>query len=126
MPICYCKATSKRTHQPCRARAMRGREVCYHHGGKSLRGFVHPNYKHGYYVKHGDMTLLLAFHAYEDALRKQQIEVIYSNLSSTMPEADTMRLLAACRVAIRRLQMIKPTPSLVAQIMSQRWDDVDE
>jgi hypothetical protein len=30
-----CKATSKRTKQPCRAAAMRGRAVCYHHGGRS-------------------------------------------------------------------------------------------
>ena len=30
-----CTATSKRTGQPCRAAAMRGKAVCYHHGGRS-------------------------------------------------------------------------------------------
>jgi len=30
---------------------MAGREVCYHHGGASLRGPAHPNYKHGRYAK---------------------------------------------------------------------------
>ena len=33
-----CKAQSKRTHERCRDRAMKGREVCYHHGGMSLVG----------------------------------------------------------------------------------------
>lgn len=30
-----CTATSKRTHQQCRAPAMRGKKVCRFHGGKS-------------------------------------------------------------------------------------------
>jgi hypothetical protein len=30
-----CSATSKRTKRACQARAMRGRKVCYHHGGRS-------------------------------------------------------------------------------------------
>ncbi len=30
-----CQAQSKRTHQQCRAPAMRGKRVCRFHGGKS-------------------------------------------------------------------------------------------
>jgi hypothetical protein len=32
-----CTATSKRTRQPCRAAAVRGRTVCYHHGAAPER-----------------------------------------------------------------------------------------
>ena len=30
-----CKAKSKRTHVQCQANAMKGKNVCYHHGGMS-------------------------------------------------------------------------------------------
>src|SRR5262249_30655488 len=44
-----CTATSKRTRQPCRAAAMRGCRVCYHHGarGGAPQGERHGQYKHG-------------------------------------------------------------------------------
>jgi len=42
-----CRAKSKRTGQRCRANAIRGRELCYHHGGRSPRGVAHPNFKTG-------------------------------------------------------------------------------
>lgn len=47
-----CKATSKRTGERCKAQAVTGRELCYHHGGKSPAGPAHPQYKHGRYSKH--------------------------------------------------------------------------
>ena len=51
-PRRYCTATSKRTHQPCRANAMRGREVCYHHGGiTTTQGAANTAWKHGRYSK---------------------------------------------------------------------------
>lgn len=34
-PALRCKATSKRTHQRCKQPAMKGKAVCYYHGGKS-------------------------------------------------------------------------------------------
>jgi len=42
-----CRATSKRTGQRCRANAIRGRELCYHHGGRTPRGVAHPRFKTG-------------------------------------------------------------------------------
>jgi len=47
MPAKQCTATSKRTGERCKANAMNGRDVCYHHGGRSLRGADHPNWKGG-------------------------------------------------------------------------------
>jgi len=47
-----CKATSKRTGERCKGNAVTGRELCRHHGGKSLVGPAHPGYKHGRYSKH--------------------------------------------------------------------------
>lgn len=34
-PALRCKATSKRTKQRCRQPAMKGKAVCYYHGGRS-------------------------------------------------------------------------------------------
>ncbi len=47
-----CKAKSKRSGERCKAPAMHGMQVCYIHGGKSLRGTEHPSYKHGLYAKY--------------------------------------------------------------------------
>ena len=46
-----CTAKSKRTKKQCGARAMNGKNVCYHHGGKSLSGISSPSTKHGRYSK---------------------------------------------------------------------------
>ncbi len=40
---------------------MRGMEVCYHHGGKSLKGLAHPNLKDGLRAKHMPKPLKEAF-----------------------------------------------------------------
>jgi hypothetical protein len=122
MPIRYCTATSKRTKQPCRARAMRGVNVCYHHGGRSLRGFAHPNYRHGYYCKPRDLLLLVAFHAYRDAYRNAQHAGILEELAVTMPRqtrADYRRFMAAYRAAVADLPAVKLTPELAAYVMHQ-------
>lgn len=42
-----CKATSKGTGLQCENPAMKGREVCYHHGGKTPRGADSPHFKDG-------------------------------------------------------------------------------
>lgn len=44
-----CTATSKRSGERCRDHAMKGKSVCFHHGGKSLRGVASPTLKHGGY-----------------------------------------------------------------------------
>lgn len=43
-----CTAKSKRTGERCNANAVDGKEVCYHHGGKSTG---HGTLKHGRYSK---------------------------------------------------------------------------
>lgn len=46
-----CKAKT-RTGTRCKRRPSSGRNRCALHGGKSLVGGGHPNYKHGYYSKY--------------------------------------------------------------------------
>jgi hypothetical protein len=46
-----CTAHSKRSGQPCRARAMTGRMVCRMHGGKTPRGLAASGWKHGRHSK---------------------------------------------------------------------------
>lgn len=46
-----CTATSKRTGLRCGANAVDGKNVCYHHGGRSLSGVASPSYKHGRYSR---------------------------------------------------------------------------
>lgn len=43
------KITGKK--RQCKAYAVNGTTKCHNHGGRSLRGIAHPNYKHGRYVK---------------------------------------------------------------------------
>ena len=44
-----CQATGKATKEQCRRRAVTGWKVCVVHGGKSLSGAAHPNFKTGKY-----------------------------------------------------------------------------
>lgn len=46
-----CNARSKRTGEQCGALAMRGKEKCYHRGGKSLTGTASPSFGHGLYSR---------------------------------------------------------------------------
>ena len=48
-----CSATSKRTHEPCRASTVRGWSVCRFHGarGGGPRGKRNGMYRHGLYTK---------------------------------------------------------------------------
>lgn len=50
-----CRAKSKRTGGRCRAPALRGKDLCRHHGGKTdHRGEKNPSYKHGRHTKDAD------------------------------------------------------------------------
>jgi len=42
---------------------MKGKEVCYHHGGKSLVSIAQPQYKHGRYSKYMPQRMLERFEA---------------------------------------------------------------
>jgi len=58
-----CKAKSKQTGERCRCNAMKGMEVCYHHGGKSLKGIASPSFKHGKYSRYMPPQLAPVFKA---------------------------------------------------------------
>ncbi len=61
-----CTANSKRTGERCKARAVRGREVCYHHGGKTPRGEALPQTKHLRYSKSIPRRLAARYEEAED------------------------------------------------------------
>jgi hypothetical protein len=46
-----CNAKS-RNGQQCKNQAINGTTKCHMHGGASLAGIAHPNFKHGRYSKH--------------------------------------------------------------------------
>ena len=110
---------------------MYGVNVCYHHGGKSRRGLLHPNYKHGFYSKSPDAEFPLsqAFHDYRRVVRRQQIADLYADLRATMPDmtpADDRRFMAAVRTHIAQLPAVKLTPELAVWVLQWRWPDYAE
>jgi hypothetical protein len=50
-----CQGTSKRTGLPCKNVAAYKSRCCRMHGAvpKPLSGKAHPNFKHGFFSKHG-------------------------------------------------------------------------
>jgi hypothetical protein len=46
-----CTAKAKSTQERCAKHAMKGRNVCMFHGGKTKKGINHPNFKQGRYSK---------------------------------------------------------------------------
>jgi hypothetical protein len=58
-----CAAKSKRTGERCQRPVMRGRTVCYHHGGATPRGAALPQTTHGRYSKDLPTRLAAAFDA---------------------------------------------------------------
>jgi hypothetical protein len=74
-----CKALSKRTHERCLQPAMIGRKLCYHHGGKNLRGTASPQYRHGKY----SMVLPARLkQRYEEALADQDLLSLKHEIAS--------------------------------------------
>lgn len=55
----------------CRNLAVRSMKRCRMHGGKSSKGFAHPNYKHGCYAKHCPLGMVMRA-AYRDARRHEK------------------------------------------------------
>jgi hypothetical protein len=75
-----CRALSKRTRQPCGDHAMKGCEVYYHHGGRSLSGPASPSYAHGKYSKFLPTRLAARYAAAE---RDPQLLSLQSELALT-------------------------------------------
>jgi len=61
-----CERESKRTHVGCNAFAMKGKKVCYTHGGATPSGMASPNFIHGRYSKAMPKRLLERFEAAHD------------------------------------------------------------
>lgn len=73
-----CTAKSKRTLVRCTANAMKGKTVCYHHGGKSQGGVLSPTYKGKGYSKF--MPTRLA-DAYQQALNDPDLVSLSSDIA---------------------------------------------
>lgn len=91
-PYVRCHAKSKRTGQQCQRPAMKGREVCYHHGGKSLRGIASKTFKHGKYSKSIPERLAAR---YQESLTDEEllsirddIALVSARLSDLLSRAD--------------------------------------
>jgi hypothetical protein len=50
--MAQCTARSKRTGERCKAKAMTGKDKCYHHGGKSRVGALSTAFRHGRHSKY--------------------------------------------------------------------------
>jgi hypothetical protein len=88
-----CTAGSKRTGEACKANAVTGRSVCYHHGGASRTGLAHPNLTTGRYSKHLPTRM---GERYQQALAdpellamREEVALIDSRLSDVLSRVDT-------------------------------------
>lgn len=93
MSYVKCDAKSKRTGAPCKARAVKGSNKCYHHGGKSLSGPASPTFKTGRYSKYLPARLAGRYQeAQEDtellALR-DEVSLVDSRLADLLRRVDT-------------------------------------
>lgn len=75
-----CEATSKRSGRRCRKHAMRGRNVCLVHGGKTPRGPASPHFKTGRYSRSLPGHLLAT---YERALSDPRLLSLRDELALT-------------------------------------------
>jgi hypothetical protein len=81
-----CTATSKRNGERCEAWAMRGKEVCYHHGGKSPVGAGSPHFRDGARSKAGAIFTGDALEHYEVARTDDR----YLELREDLAVLDTL------------------------------------
>lgn len=56
--------------EPCK-RAPMNNGRCSNHRGKSLKGFAHPNYKHGCYLKYDVMGIWISYELQIRALKRR-------------------------------------------------------
>jgi len=89
----YCNGTSKRTKGPCEANAMKGREKCYHHGGKTPRGAALPQFKHGRYSKDLPSRLLADYEqtrSDEKLLeQREEIALVQARINDLIKRVDS-------------------------------------
>lgn len=88
-----CSGTSKASGGPCPRPAMKGRTVCYHHGGKTPRGIALPQTRTGRYSK--DLPTRMAAR-YQEAqsdpellVLRDEIALLDSRLSDVLSRVDT-------------------------------------
>lgn len=91
--MAQCTATSKRTGERCGAKAVKGRNVCYHHGGRSLAGPASKTWKDGGRSKYLPKRLLDDYQASLDnpdkLLLDEDIALIESRLSDVLRRVDS-------------------------------------
>jgi len=75
-----CEATSKRSGERCRKHAMRGRNVCMSHGGKTPRGAASPHFKTGRYSRSLPGRLVAT---YEEALSDPRLLSLREDIALT-------------------------------------------
>lgn len=83
-----CTAKSKRTGERCKARAVTGRSVCYHHGGATPTGMGLPQFRTGRYSRYLPTGVL---EHYKEAL--QDDELLATRESVALAETRIVDLL---------------------------------
>jgi len=88
-----CTARSKRSGMQCRDKAMIGRTVCYHHGGKSPQGIASATIKTGRYSKHLPTRMLADYEGAkldtELLALQDEIALIDARLVDLLKRVDT-------------------------------------
>jgi len=115
-----CKAHSKRTGQRCKAQAVTGRTLCYHHGGRSLVGLANPNFRDGrhsrYLPKRLNELYAAALADPELLALRDDIALVDARIADVLTRADTGesgRLWRDLQATFRRLNEAKTDPDAV-------------
>lgn len=72
-----CTAKSKRSQKQCKNYCRTGQKVCHIHGGKSLKGEAHPNFKDGKFSNYMPQRLLKI---YEDVQADDEHNILSRNI----------------------------------------------
>lgn len=88
-----CTATSKRSGERCKGRAVNGSEVCYMHGGKTPKGAASPHFKTGKYSKALPQRMIAAYEAAASDPElldlKQSVALIDARLLDLLSRVDS-------------------------------------